>query len=117
MECPRFGEVNMRRLITLIFICLALVSTGAVWVGNKNIDIDGDGYKEAQVLYSGNQIVKTLIDTYHDGFKDTVIYYKNGYREHAEQDTNRDGKADRWVYYYFTGVAWKVAEDLNKDGE
>ncbi len=107
----------MRKLISVLFVSFASIGIAAAWPTEKMIDIDGDGYKEAKVFYSGSQIVKTLIDTNHDGRMESVIYYKNGYREHAEQDLNGDGLTDRWIYYYFTGTAWKIAEDFNQDGK
>ena len=118
MRYRKLGEDNMKRWVSIIFVGSVFVGMSTAWSReSRTIDMDGDGYKEAEVFYSGNEIVSTLIDTDHDGFKETVIYYKNGYREHAEQDINKDGKTDRWIYYYFTGVAWKVAEDFDQDGK
>jgi antitoxin component YwqK of YwqJK toxin-antitoxin module len=98
----------------VVFIGFLLAGLATAWSReSRRIDINGDGYKEAEVYYSGKEIIKTLADYDHDGRMETVIYYKNGHREHAEQDINRDGKTDRWIYYYFTGVPWKVAEDRN----
>ncbi|MBI4431940.1 MAG: hypothetical protein HY592_00445 [Candidatus Omnitrophica bacterium] len=37
--------------------------------------------------------------------------------EITERDTDRDGQVDTWVYRYFTGVAWKIAEDRDRDGK
>ena len=81
------------------------------------VDVNGDGFKEAEVIYAGNQISRMLVDYNHDGYPETVVYYKNGYRERAEQDADRDGMTNRWTYYYFTGVPWKVAEDFDRDGK
>lgn len=108
----------MRRVSSVIFIVFMLAGLSTAWSReNRKVDIDGDGYKEAEVFYSGNEIVKTLIDTDHNRYMETTIYYKNNYRNHAEQDMNQDGLTDRWIYYYFTGVPWKIAEDISQDGK
>ncbi len=109
----------MSRFLKVVFIGILFVGLVAASPGerSKKMDMDGDGYKEAEIFYSGNEIVKTLVDYDHDGFIETVIYYKNGHREHAEQDINADGKTDNRIYYYFTGIPWKVAEDFNRDGK
>lgn len=81
------------------------------------IDMDGDGYKEAEVFYGPEGIIRTLVDSNHDGRRETVIHYKDGHRDYAVQDSDGDRLTDRWISYYFTGVAWKIADDLNRDGK
>jgi hypothetical protein len=108
---------NARMISNLVLAGLALFSIAAMWTRTRVVDIDGDGFKEAEIFYAGSQIVKTLVDVDHDGFKETVIFYKDGHRDRAEQDANNDGKVDRWIWYYFTGVARKIGEDFNFDGK
>jgi hypothetical protein len=104
--------------IGFVFFGLLLVAAATAWSRETRMaDIDGDGYKEAEVFYGPEGIVRTLVDSDHDGRRETVIYYKNGHRDNAVQDNDGDRRTDRWISYYFTGVAWKVAEDLNRDGK
>ena len=104
--------------IGLVFFTLFLVVAATAWSREaRMIDMDGDGYKEAEVFYGPQGIIRTLIDSDRDGRRETVIYYKNGHRDYAIQDTDGDGRTDRWISYYFTGAAWKIAEDLNRDGK
>ncbi len=108
---------NVRSLVSVFFLSFLLAGVGAAWSREgRAIDFDGDGHREAEVFYSGNEIVRTLVDTDHDGRMESVIHYKDGHRVRAEQDINWDGMTDRWIYYYFTGIPWKVAEDFNRDG-
>ncbi len=111
------GEVRMIRSIMVLMAGMLFTGTAlAVPAQIRMADLDGDGYKEAEMYYAGGQIVKTLADFDRNSYKETVIYYKDGRRDHAEQYFTRDGMVDRWIYYY-AGVPWKVAEDLNRDGK
>lgn len=106
------------RHIGFVFFGLLLVAAATAWSREaRMVDIDGDGYKEAEVFYGPEGIVKSLIDSDHDGRRETVINYKNGHRDNAIQDIDGDRRTDRWISYYFTGIAWKVVEDLNRDGK
>ncbi len=108
----------MSRLLKFVIFCFLIAGPAVVLAAQgERKDVDGDGYREAEVFYSKGAIVKTLIDFDHDGRMESVIYYRDGYREKAEQDVNGDGKTDRWVSYYFTGIPWKVAEDTDGDGK
>jgi len=101
-----------------VFFGLLFVAAATAWsLETKMTDIDGDGYKEAEVFYGPEGIIKSLIDFDHDGRRETVIHYKNGHRDSAIQDNDGDHRTDRWISYYFTGAAWKVADDLNRDGK
>lgn len=117
-ELMRFQQGDAYRWVYVVLVGFLLSGIAAAWPkdSRKMIDIDGDGYKEAEVFYSGKEVVRTLVDEDHDGQIETIIYYKNGARERAEQDFGRDGKTDRWIYYYFTGTPWKIAEDFDRDG-
>ncbi len=105
-------------IFILVFVSLSvpLVAEAAVPFANIQKDLNHDGYKEGQVIYNGKQIVRVYIDSDADGAVDTVIHYKNGNRDRSEKDSDGDGYADTWVSYYFTGVPWKIMEDMNRDG-
>src|SRR3989338_6832029 len=113
------GGANMRnRVVGVVFLGFLLAGVATAWArGGRMVDVNGDGFKEAEVIYAGNQISRMLVDYNHDGYPETVVYYKNGYRERAEQDADRDGMTNRWTYYYFTGVPWKVEEDFDRDAK
>ncbi len=98
------------------FLAFPFVSEAALPFTNMQKDLDQDGYKEGQVIYSGKQIVRAYVDSDVDGVADTVIHYKNGNRDSAVKDSDGDGYTDTWIWYYFTGVPWKIAEDGNRDG-
>ncbi len=101
-----------------VFALLALpfVSEAGVPLADIKRDLNQDGYKEGQIIYSGKQIVRAYIDSDADGVADTVMHYKNGNRDSAVKDSDGDGYTDTWIWYYFTGVPWKIAEDGNRDG-
>ena len=109
----------MKNLAGLVGLVLgALMVTGA-WAAEPVLmaqDLDRDGYKEAVMVYEDGRIARSFLDMNADGKIDMVVSYKNGYRDHAEKDADADGRTDTWVSYYFTGVPWKVAEDMNRDG-
>ncbi len=100
----------------LILSMLPFLAEASMPLTNVQRDLNRDGYKEGQIIYSGKQIVRAYIDSDADGVADTVIHYKNGNRDSAERDSDKDGYTDTWVWYYFTGVPWKIAEDGNRDG-
>ena len=83
----------------------------------KKMDIDGDGYTEAEVYTEDGKIIKSLIDEDHDGKIDTTVDYKNGYRDTAEKSTRHNGIVDVWIKYYFNGVPSMIARDANGDGK
>ncbi|HTL70178.1 MAG TPA: hypothetical protein VL404_02685 [Candidatus Eisenbacteria bacterium] len=106
----------MKRYLIAAFFGVLFTGTAAWALESRKVDMDGDGFREADVLYEGGRVVRAVVDNDRDGRADGTIFYKAGRRDHAELDTNRDGKIDSWISYYFTGVPWRVIEDLNRDG-
>jgi hypothetical protein len=80
------------------------------------MDLDGDGYKEAEVYFEGPKVVLALLDRNDDKKIDGTIHYRDGFREYAEIDADYDGRVETWVQYYFTGLPSLIRTDKDGDG-
>ena len=80
-------------------------------------DEDGDGRKETQVFYDGDQMVKALLDKNGDGKPDQWLTFQNGKRYAAEVDSDFDGKVDKWITYDSEGKAKIIARDTHHGGK
>ena len=83
----------------------------------RQMDLDNDGSKEADVFFENGKIVLATMDKNGDGTPDTTVHYKNGFRDFAEIDSDFNGNTDTSIRYYFTGIPISIERDKNGDGK
>lgn len=107
----------MKRAIMILGAALA-VSLGTTWAGTvEERDLDGDGIREAQVLFEERLARRTWVDRDRDGYMETVILYVDGLRTAEWTDVDRDGRPEKRVDYDFKGRPWRAREDMDHDGK
>lgn len=102
---------------TLLVLPLFLVLDLRAAEKTESIDEDGDGRKETQLSYSGEQPIRAAVDKNGDGQPDFFTEYKNGKRFSSKADRDFDGKMDAWYLYNSAGNLLRVATDANHDGK
>lgn len=108
--------MQLRRVAAWMFV------TAAAWVGGTDESYAGQWWEwtdrdwsQAQVTYEKGRPLVAVFDFDGNGIADIVVHYRGGYRDRAWIDRDQDGHPDAWVDYYFTGPAWRVSEDFNRD--
>ncbi len=108
-----------KRISSLLFASFLLLGSIFLFAAERMEwkDENGDGRKESQFFYEGDQVVKIQMDRNGDGKTDQWLNFKNGKKATAEIDSDFDGRVDQWITYDSKGKTQIIAKDTNHDGK
>jgi len=89
----------MRRLITMVSLCLVLFFCLGAGPANKQkaVDVNKDNKPDVIYHYDGENITKIQADTNYDGKHDVTVQVEEGKFKKAEIDTDSDGAVDKRI--------------------
>ena len=106
----------LKRIAAPLVTAVLVLGFSSVLLAAERVELkdeDGDGRKETQIFYEGNEIARAVIDKNGDEKPDQWLYFMNGKRHAAEIDSDFDGKIDTWIMYNVEGKAKTIAKDTH----